>query len=73
MVAGVGVESGDDSDGEPQVGRGDVGADKEHTQERRQQVAEHVLHRVTVDGSHGHRGSPLMVPLVNVLVQLSPM
>lgn len=72
VVAGVGVESRDDGDGEPQVGSSDVGPDDEHSEERRQEVTEHVLHWVAVDGGHGHWRSPLVVSLVNVLVQLSP-
>ena len=68
MVAGVGVESRGESHAEPEPGNGDMRAEKEGTDGRREQVGEDVLHRVAVEGGETDRGSPLMVLLVDVLV-----
>lgn len=70
MVARVGVERGQDGQGEPEPGRGHVRAHDQHAQERGQQVREDVFQRVAIDGGHGDGGRPLVVLLVDVLVQV---
>lgn len=66
---GVCVERGEDGDGEPQPGRGCVRAEEQGAQEGREEVGEDVLHRVAVDGGDGDGGGPLVVALVDVLVE----
>lgn len=70
VVARVRVEGGEDGQAEPEPRGGQVRAQQEHAQERRHQVREDVLHRVAVDGRHCDRRRPLVVFLVDQLVQV---
>lgn len=69
MEAGVGVQGGEDGDGEPEPRGGGVAPQQKGPQERREEVGEDVLHRVAVDGGDGDGGGPLVVALVDVLVE----
>ena len=65
-MSGDGVE---DSHGVPQPGDGEMGAHDEWTEPDRPDVGEDVLYGVGVDGDDSSGGSPLVVDLVNVLVE----
>lgn len=71
MVPGVGVQRRQNDQRKPQPGDRHVTAQHEDSQKRRHQVAENVLDRMAVDGGDGDRGRPLVVLLVDVLVDVS--
>ena len=68
MVAAVGNSGGHEGQGKPHPGSGQVGPQQQGTQGRWQQVGHHMLHRVGIDGHDANRSSPLVVALVDVLV-----
>lgn len=70
MVARVGVEGGEDGQSEPQPGGGHMAAHEKDAQEGRQQIAEDVLNGMAIDGRHRNGGRPLVMLLVDVLVNV---
>lgn len=70
MVAGVGVEGGEDGQGEPEPGGGHVTAHEKDAHEGGQQVAEDVLDGMAIDRRDRDGGRPLVVLLVDVLVDV---
>ena len=65
-VAHCGVEDGHTV---PQDGHGEVGPHDQRTGKDRHEVHEHVLQRVAVHGDYSDRCRPLVVCLVDVLVE----
>lgn len=71
MIARVSVQGGQYGQAEPKPGRSHVRTEQEHPEEGWQQVGTYVFQGMTVDGRHGHRSRPLVVLLVDVLVEVS--
>ena len=69
VVSTVSHSSGHEGQGEPHPGGGQVGAQQQRPNGWGNQVGQDVLHRVSVDGHDANGGSPLMVALVDVLVE----
>lgn len=70
MIAGVGVECWKDGQGEPQPRGGHMAAHEKDAQKGRQQVAKDVLNGMAIDGRHRDGGRPLMMLLMDVLVDV---
>lgn len=68
MIARVCIESGKNGQREPHPGGGHMTAHDEDAQEGRQQIAEDMFNGMTVDGRNGNGSRPLVVLLVDVLV-----
>ena len=73
MVPAVANHSADGCHGVPQPGHGEVRTHDEWTCHGREEDGDNVLHWVDVQGGHSHRGCPLMVHLVDVLVEVRVM
>ena len=69
VVARVGDAGGRQRQAKPEPGGADVGPHEEWAHDGGQQVREDVLHGVGVQADDADRGRPLMVLLVDVLVQ----
>lgn len=69
MVATVRDCSRHQSQSKPHPGCGDVRSQEDGPKDRRQQVTQNVLHRMGIDGCHSNRSSPLVVHLVNTLIE----
>ena len=70
MVAAVVDGSADDNHSEPKPRHGKVRPGHYWTSYHRTKVDDKVLKGVAVDGSHTHRSCPLVMCLMNVLVEL---
>ena len=69
VVARVVDGGADDDQGEPQPRHGEVRAHEQRAPHYGSQVDHIVLQRVTVDGGDANWGGPLVVRLMNVLVE----
>ena len=69
VVAAVGVGGVQDGQKVPQPGNGQVGAHDQRTRKHWEEAGNVVLHWMGVHGSDSNRGRPLMVDLVEVLVE----
>ena len=69
VVAAVGDAGRAEGEREPQPGGADVRAHDERAKHRRQDVGHDVLDRVRIDANDADRCRPLMVLLVDVLVE----
>lgn len=70
MVARVGIQGGENGQGEPEPGGGHMAAHEKDAHEGGQQIAEDVLDGMTIDRSDRNGGRPLVVLLVDVLVDV---
>jgi len=70
VVAGVGIQRGQDGQGEPQPRGGHMAAHQKDAEEGRQKVAEDVLNGMAIDGRHRDGGRPFVMLLVYILVDV---
>ena len=70
VIAAVRHAGGQKGDGEPHPSGCNVRAQEDGPQHWGQQVTQHMLHGVGVDGCHANGGCPLMVHLVDALVKI---
>ncbi len=68
LIATVQVDTLEDNIADPKVGHQVVAAHHRRPQENRQQILPQVLHGMAVNGRQRHRRLPLVVHLVDVLV-----
>ena len=69
VVATVSHRGGHEGQGEPHPGGGQMGAQQQRPNSRWDQVGQNVLHGVGVDGHYADRGGPLVMALVDPLVE----
>lgn len=69
MVATVGVDGVQDTNGVPQQGDGEVRAHDQWSRKHGEEVGNVVLHWVGIDGSYSRGSCPLVVDLVDVFVE----
>lgn len=70
MVSAVVDGGADDNHGKPEPRHCEVRPSDDRTADHGTKIDNKLLKRVAVDGSHTHRSCPLVVCLVNVLVEL---
>lgn len=69
MVATVGDDGDDEDQRKPNGDGGQVGSHDDGTHHRRQHVGDHMLNRMCVEGDHTNGSCPLVVFLVDFLVE----
>lgn len=69
VVPAVGVDGAEVGEAAPQPDRGRVRAQEYRPEDDRSDVGDDVLHGVRVQGGHRDGALPLVVPLVEMLVQ----